>query len=178
MDITVSTFGLVTPTSTGVDGGLDVSFELTLPIPTYRVDLDGGRLVSTDDDGHRCDIGALTELCPEIAACDRSPIGHDALRSEGGRLLLEVVHHDGYGSAPRREEHDVGPDAHVIIGKATLCRRQHDGAWSAWGEPDHWLDGRTLAKLRGLDRGDFREVLEAIEDACRIACDEYAREAA
>lgn len=37
--------------------------------------------------------------------------------------------------------------------------------YTAWGQPDHWLDGRTVSALRDLPRDDYRTVLAACSEA-------------
>jgi hypothetical protein len=55
----------------------------------------------------------------------------------------------------------------AIKGECTLLPHE-DGrpGYGAWGQPDHWIDGRTLARLRALPDATYRDVLTAIEDAC------------
>jgi hypothetical protein len=60
-------------------------------------------------------------------------------------------------------------DGKTIEGEVTLLPRE-DGSpgYASWGQPDHWLDGRTLARLRALDlsHDDYRSILTEIETAC------------
>lgn len=60
-------------------------------------------------------------------------------------------------------------DGTEIDGEATLLPHE-DGrpGYGAWGAPDNWVDGRTLAAIR--DRDDLREILAVIEASCADEC--------
>lgn len=66
------------------------------------------------------------------------------------------------------------PDGTEIDGEVTLLRRtwEVNSPWGAWGTPNNWLDGRTLASLRELDHDDYRDALDAIESAASAECPE------
>jgi|HubBroStandDraft_1064217.scaffolds.fasta_scaffold914126_1 hypothetical protein len=58
-------------------------------------------------------------------------------------------------------------DGAELEGEVTLVPDEQDGTtYQAWGSPDNWIDGRTVAALRDLDRDSYRHVLDAIESAC------------
>jgi hypothetical protein len=70
-------------------------------------------------------------------------------------------------------------DGTEIEGEVTLARREHDGAWAAYGDaPDYWISGALLARLHCLGRRAFRGACQEIESSAAAACDEYDAEAA
>lgn len=66
-------------------------------------------------------------------------------------------------------------DGTVLSGEVTLLPRE-DGSpeYGAWGAPNNWLDGRTLAALRGLDGQDFTDALNMIEQSTGCTAEDYA----
>jgi hypothetical protein len=70
-------------------------------------------------------------------------------------------------------------DGTEVEGEVTLARREHDGAWAAYGDaPDYWISGALLAQLHRLGRRAFRDACQEIESSAAAACDEYDAEAA
>lgn len=61
-------------------------------------------------------------------------------------------------------------DGRVLSGEVTLLPHE-DGrpGYGAWGEPAHWLEGRTLSVLLKLPDDEFTEALNTIECACAAA---------
>jgi hypothetical protein len=60
-------------------------------------------------------------------------------------------------------------------GEVTLLPHE-DGSrgYGAWGEPNHWVDGRTITRIRDLASDDYTTVLDAIEAATAPVATDFA----
>lgn len=67
-------------------------------------------------------------------------------------------------------------DGVEIEGEVTLLPHE-DGSpgYGAWGSVENWLDGRTVAKIRHLDKGDYSDVCGAILEATAPVARAFAR---
>jgi hypothetical protein len=61
-----------------------------------------------------------------------------------------------------------------IDGEVTL-RPHEDGrpGYGSWGDAANWVDGAVLARIRGLDHHEYRQILLAIEDATSRVADAF-----
>lgn len=67
-------------------------------------------------------------------------------------------------------------DGEALRGEVTLRAPGGSLRYGAWGQPDHWVDGRTLARLRDLPVVEYRDALAAIETATSPVAAAYAAE--